>query len=113
MRHTSLRILLALVAINNMHLEHMDVKTTFIHCALNEMIVMEQPEGYLDPKRLDYVCHLKKSLYGFKQSRGNGTQGLTGLCLRTVFRDIPLIVVCIIRMWEMVVRFTCYCMLMT
>jgi len=42
-RHTSLRILLALVAVNNMHLEHMDVKTAFLHGELNEMIVMKQP----------------------------------------------------------------------
>ena len=67
-RHTSLRTLLALVVVKNMHLEQMDVKTTFLHGDLNEMIVMKQPEGYVDPRRPDHVCHLRKSLYELKQS---------------------------------------------
>ena len=67
-RHSSLRILLALVAVNDMHLEQMDVKTAFLHGELEEMIVMAQPRGYEDPAKADYVCHLRKSLYGLKQS---------------------------------------------
>ncbi|KAH9650990.1 hypothetical protein KPL70_026576 [Citrus sinensis] len=67
-RHSSLRILLALVAVNDMHLEQMDVKTAFLHGELEEMIVMAQPRGYEDPDKADYVCHLRKSLYGLKQS---------------------------------------------
>ena len=67
-RHTSLKILLALIVVNNMHLEEMDVKTTFLHGELNEMIVMEQPERYVDPIRPNHMCHLKKSLYELKQS---------------------------------------------
>ncbi|KAH9670611.1 hypothetical protein KPL70_017043 [Citrus sinensis] len=67
-RHSSLRILLALVAVNDMHLEQMDVKTAFLHSEFEEMIVMAQPRGYEDPAKADYVCHLRKSLYGLKQS---------------------------------------------
>lgn len=51
-----------------MHLEQMDVKTAFLHGELDEMIVMAQPEGYVNPEKADYVCHLKKSLYRLKQS---------------------------------------------
>lgn len=39
-RYSSLRILLALVAVDDMHMEHMDIKITFLHCELDEMIVM-------------------------------------------------------------------------
>jgi len=46
----------------------MDVKTAFLHGEIDEMIVMSQPEGYEDPKKADHVCHLRKSLYGLKQS---------------------------------------------
>ncbi|KAH9754462.1 reverse transcriptase Ty1/copia-type domain-containing protein [Citrus sinensis] len=46
----------------------MDVKTAFLHGELEEMIVMAQPRGYENPDKADYVCHLKKSLYGLKQS---------------------------------------------
>ncbi|KAH9769644.1 hypothetical protein KPL71_012096 [Citrus sinensis] len=67
-RHSSLRILLALVAVNDMHLEQMDVKIAFLHGELEEMIVMAQPIGYENPDKADYVCLLKKSLYGLKQS---------------------------------------------
>ncbi|KAH9723787.1 CCHC-type domain-containing protein [Citrus sinensis] len=67
-RHSSLRILLTLVAVNDMHLEQMDVKTAFLHGELEEIIVMAQPRGYENPYKADYVCLLKKSLYGLKQS---------------------------------------------
>ncbi|KAH9763957.1 hypothetical protein KPL70_001353 [Citrus sinensis] len=67
-RHASLRILLSLVAVQDMHLEQMDVKTAFLHGEIDEMIVMSQPEGYEDPEKADHVCHLRKSLYGLKQS---------------------------------------------
>ena len=43
MRDTSIRAMLALVASHDMHLEHMDVKTTFLHNDLGEQIYMEQP----------------------------------------------------------------------
>ncbi|KAH9717205.1 hypothetical protein KPL71_021739 [Citrus sinensis] len=62
------RVILALVAIQDMYLEQMDVKTTFLHGELQEEIVMEQPEGYVVSGKEDHVCLLKKSLYGLKQS---------------------------------------------
>lgn len=46
----------------------MDVKTTFLHGELDEMIVIAQPESYVNPEKADHFCHLKKSLYGLKQS---------------------------------------------
>ncbi|KAH9770104.1 hypothetical protein KPL71_012259 [Citrus sinensis] len=44
-RHASIRIILALVAVQDMHIEQMDVKTAFLHGELQEEIVMQQPEG--------------------------------------------------------------------
>ena len=67
-RHASIRVILALVAVQDMHLEHMDVKTAFLHSELQEEIVMDKPEGYEVLGKRDYVCLLKKSLYGLKQS---------------------------------------------
>ncbi|KAH9754460.1 hypothetical protein KPL71_015451 [Citrus sinensis] len=46
----------------------MDVKTAFLHGELQEEIIMDQLEGYEVPGKRDYVCLLKKSLYGLKQS---------------------------------------------
>ncbi|KAH9706020.1 Integrase catalytic domain-containing protein [Citrus sinensis] len=67
-RHASIRIILALVAVQDMHLEQMDVKTTFLHGELQEEIVIQQPKGYVTSGKEDCVCLLKKSLYGLKQS---------------------------------------------
>ncbi|GAU47849.1 hypothetical protein TSUD_404260 [Trifolium subterraneum] len=67
-RHTSIRAVLALVASRDMHLEQMDVKTTFLHDNLDEQIYMEQAEGFSDTGKGRLVCKLKRSLYGLKRS---------------------------------------------
>lgn len=67
-RHTSIRVLLAMVAHQNLELEQLDVKTAFLHGELEEVIYMTQPDGFQVPGKENYVCKLKKSLYGLKQS---------------------------------------------
>ncbi|KAJ4712638.1 Retrovirus-related Pol polyprotein from transposon TNT 1-94 [Melia azedarach] len=67
-RHTSIRVLLAIVAHQDLELEQLDVKTAFLHGELEEEIYMTQPDGFQVPGKEDYVCKLKKSLYGLKQS---------------------------------------------
>ena len=67
-KHTSIRIILAMVARYNLELEQLDVKTTFFHGDLEEDIYMAQPEGFKEAGKEDCVCKLKISLYGLKQS---------------------------------------------
>ncbi|GJT45799.1 retrotransposon protein, putative, ty1-copia subclass [Tanacetum coccineum] len=45
-RHTSIRVILALTACKDYELEQLDVKTAFLHGNLEEMIYMRQPPGY-------------------------------------------------------------------
>nr|GEV88898.1 retrotransposon protein, putative, Ty1-copia subclass [Tanacetum cinerariifolium] len=45
-RHTSIRVILALTACEDYELEQFDVKTTFLHGNLEEVIYMKQPPGY-------------------------------------------------------------------
>ena len=55
-----------MVALTNMELDQMDVKTAFLHGKLEEEILMTQPKGF-EAKGKEYcVCHLNKSLYGLK-----------------------------------------------
>jgi hypothetical protein len=43
---TSIRTILSLVVVEDLHLEQLDVKTTFLHGDLEEDIYMQQPQGY-------------------------------------------------------------------
>ena len=61
-KHTSIRILMALVAHMHWEMEQLDVKTTFLHGDLDEDIYMSQLEGFKEPKSEELVCLLKKSL---------------------------------------------------
>ncbi len=45
-KHSSIRVLLALVAMFDLELEQLDVKTAFLHGDLDEQIYMKQPEGF-------------------------------------------------------------------
>ena len=66
MKHTSIRVLLAIVALLDLELEQLDVKTAFLHGELEEEIYMHQPEGFVVFGKEDHVCLLKKSFYGLK-----------------------------------------------
>lgn len=62
------RIVFALVALLDLQLQQLDVKTAFLHGDLDEEIYMEQLEGFVQHRNKIFVCRLKKSLYGLKQS---------------------------------------------
>lgn len=68
MKHCSIRLLLAKFAQDDLELQQLDVKTTFLHGDLEETIYMSQPEGFVSHRNENKVCLLKKSLYGLKQS---------------------------------------------
>ncbi|KAH9769620.1 hypothetical protein KPL71_012083 [Citrus sinensis] len=67
-KYSSIRVLLAITAFNDLELDQMNVKTAFLHGSLEEEILMEQLEGFVEEGTEDMVCLLKKSLYGLKQS---------------------------------------------
>ena len=43
---TSIKTILSLIAVDYLHFEQLDVKTTFLHGDLEEEIYMQQPQGY-------------------------------------------------------------------
>ena len=50
-KHPSIRVILAIVAIQNLELKQLDVETTFIHGGLEEDILMCQPKGFEKKRR--------------------------------------------------------------
>jgi hypothetical protein len=67
-KHSSIRALLGIVAMHDLELEQLDVKTAFLHGDLEEEIYMDHPEGFIEHGKESFVCKLKKSLYALKQS---------------------------------------------
>ncbi|GKV04185.1 hypothetical protein SLEP1_g16379 [Rubroshorea leprosula] len=65
---SSIHVVLGLAASMNLELEHLDVKTAFLHGDLHEEIYMDQPEGFEEQGKEHMVCKLKKSLYGLTQA---------------------------------------------
>lgn len=66
-KHTSLRVLLSIVADRDLELEQLDVKTAFLNGELEEELYMEQPVGFQDGGP-GMVCKMHKALYGLRQA---------------------------------------------
>jgi len=67
-RFESLRLLLALAALEDWEIHQMDVKSAFLNGVLDKEIYMEQPQGFITPGTETKVCHLKRAIYGLKQA---------------------------------------------
>ena len=65
---TSTRTVLNIVVNMDLEVEQMDVKTTFLHGDLEEEIYMQQLEGFIEKRKENLVCRLRKILYGLKQA---------------------------------------------
>ena len=59
---------MALVTDQDLELEQLDVKATFLHGNLEEEIFIVQLEGFKQHGTENLVCKLMKSLYGLKKS---------------------------------------------
>ena len=68
MRLESVRTIIALSVQYGLKLHQVDVTTAFLNGELEEEVFMRQPEGFVTPGKEQFVCRLKKSIYGLKQS---------------------------------------------
>ncbi|GJR54722.1 retrovirus-related pol polyprotein from transposon TNT 1-94 [Tanacetum coccineum] len=77
----SKRLVLSIVAVEDLHLEQLDVKTSFLHGDLDEDIYMTQPESFQSArKKENLVCKLKKigaRLKTWQKSRGEAQETLS------------------------------------
>lgn len=46
----------------------LDIKCAYLYAKLNETVFMRQPPGFVDSDKPNYVCKLKRALYGLHQS---------------------------------------------
>jgi hypothetical protein len=67
-RHTSLRVLLSLVAAMNLELHQIDIKTAFLNGDIDVDVYTAQPPGFEQPDSQGMGCHLNKTLYGLRQA---------------------------------------------
>ncbi|KAG8478794.1 hypothetical protein CXB51_028696 [Gossypium anomalum] len=63
-KHSSIRALLGIVAMHDLKLEQLDVKTAFLHGKLKEDIYMQQPDGFTSAKPVStpLAAHFRLSL---------------------------------------------------
>jgi hypothetical protein len=67
-RLESIHILLAYATHHDCKLYQMDMKSAFLNGPLSELVCVEQPPGFEDPKYPNHVYKLDKALYGLKQA---------------------------------------------
>lgn len=67
-RFETVRLVLALCALEDWHITGLDVKNAFLYGELDEEIYMEQPQGFKAKGQEHKVWRLKKALYGLKQA---------------------------------------------
>lgn len=75
----AIRIMLSMIAAQNMYSQQFDVKTAFLYGNLKEDVYMTQPEGFDD--KSNKICKLQRSLYGLKQAPRCWNERLVG-CLK-------------------------------
>jgi hypothetical protein len=76
----SIRMILCVAASEKLILRQFDVKTAFLYGNIDEILYMQQPDGYQDGTKR--VCKLNRSLYGLKQASRCWNQRFTSVLSR-------------------------------
>ena len=67
-RFETVRALIAIAALKRWMIHHLDVKSTFLNGEIEEVIYIQQPEGFAIEGKEDHVLRLRNALYGLKQA---------------------------------------------
>lgn len=81
-RYSTIRILLALAAQYDLEIEHLDVKTAFLYGDLEEIVFMDQPEGFIKKETENKVYRLNKAVYGLKQAAKSWYEKINGVLVK-------------------------------
>lgn len=86
-RQTTFRALLTVAGKRKMSVKHYDIETAYLNGDIHHEIYMNQPEGYEVPGKEHYVCKLKRSLYGLKQSANEWNKKLNDSLIQVGFKQ--------------------------
>lgn len=67
-RWDTIRIILATAACRNWIVYQLDMKSAFLYGELNEVVYIDQPQGFIKKGDEEKVYRLRKALYGLKQA---------------------------------------------
>ena len=67
-KFSTIRCIVAIGAAMDLEMHQMDVKTAFLNPKLEEVIYMDQPQGFVQEGKEHLKCKLKKALPRLKQS---------------------------------------------
>lgn len=67
-RKETVRLLMAVSVEKGWNQEHWDVTSAYLHSPIKEEVFMEQPKGFEEGLREEYVWQLQKSIYGLHQA---------------------------------------------
>ena len=84
----TLRVLLSSAVQKEMKLKQLDIKTAYLNAIIEEELFVDQPSGFVknNANGKSYVCRLKISLYGLKQSGRNWFRTLRDFLLGIQFK---------------------------
>lgn len=93
-KHSSIRILLALVGQMNMDLVLLDIKPAYLHGDLEDKIYMTQLEGFKAVGKERMVCKLKDFFMVWSNLQGSGMSSLISLWVVRGTQEESLIILC-------------------
>ena len=84
-KRKSIRLLLALAVELDWEAKHVDVMSAYLNSPISGEVYMKQPKGYEEEGKNteDYVCKLRKSIYGLHQS-GKDWNEFVDKCLKKI-----------------------------
>jgi histone deacetylase 1/2 len=65
---TIVRLVLSIAVSKGWKLRQLDINNVFLQGTLAEDVYMAQPPGFHDPDKPEFVCKLRKAIYGLKQT---------------------------------------------
>lgn len=67
-RLATIRLVLCIALSKKWSIHQLDVKNAFVHGIITKQLYMRHHLSFIDPQFPKHVCHLKKAIYGLKQS---------------------------------------------